>query len=433
MVRARRFRTWWLVLCLATAWTHNIWAKKAGARQAMVTASSSREPERATYTVRPNDVLSLIAQREDVSLDLLRKVNGLATDAIRPGQVLLLPSLYTVAPGDVLGVIAERRGVSVRELCRHNNLNERSLLKVGQRLIVAGGTRAPGTSDATTPPASSPKQQKPRRTTVKPSPTAEAEHYLHKVRPGEALSLIAARYTVPTKTLQELNQLGRSALIRVGQRLKIPITNANTHLTRPNAWSQYAQRNFERGRVTLKTLGGQWSGQVLDAQGGVLPDARKHIESLLASWETGSKVQITLDPRLYKLIVTVSDEFGGRPIRVVSGYRERSFARHSKHRLGRALDFSIPGVPNTALVDFLLTLPSTGVGYYPNATHVHMDARGSRMYWVDVSGPGQAPRYVHKSNRGQRAPKAVVAKAAGSASKKGSYHSAMVRLDSTRF
>jgi uncharacterized protein YcbK (DUF882 family) len=143
---------------------------------------------------------------------------------------------------------------------------------------------------------------------------------------------------------------------------------------------------------------------VLDEKGNVLPEARKRIQSLLASWETGKKVQVAIDPRLYQRIVRVSDEFGGRPLRIVSGYRERSFSRHSKHRTGRALDFSIPGVPNSVLVDFLITLPQTGVGYYPNTTHVHMDARPTRMYWVDTSGPGQAPRYVHKSTTGERAP-----------------------------
>jgi uncharacterized protein YcbK (DUF882 family) len=193
-------------------------------------------------------------------------------------------------------------------------------------------------------------------------------------------------------------------VIRVGQTLKIPVSEDNAHLTRPKAWSRYARKDFERGVVTLKTMGGKWTGRVLDAKGNVLPAAQKRIQSMLASWETGKKVQIALDPRLYRLIVTVSDEFGGRPIRVVSGYRESSYAKNSKHRLGRALDFSIPGVPNSVLVDFLLTLPNTGVGYYPNSTHVHLDARGSRMYWVDVSGPGQAPRYVHKSNTGERAP-----------------------------
>jgi LysM repeat protein len=385
---------WWPAACLAVA-SVSI-AQAAGAR--------APDERRATHTVQPGDVLSVIAQEQGVSLADLRRVNGLGADTIRPGQVLLLPTAYVVQPGDVPGVIAERHGLKLSELYRYNDLKEGSVVRVGQRLIIAGRSRsqsmptdAGGERVARGEHAAKPvNQRKPK--------APQVEYYLHEVQRNEVLSAIAARYAVPTKDLCQINRLKDAALIRVGQRLKIPVTEQNARLTRPRPWSKYARKTFERGRVTLTTPGGNWTGRVLDKAGNVLPEARQHIEVLLASWETGHRVQIALHPRLYQLIVTVSDEFGGRPIRVVSGYRERSYARDSKHRVGRALDFSIPGVPNTAIVDFLLTLPKTGVGYYPNVTHVHMDVRDHRMYWVDVSGPGQPPHYVHRSNNGQRAP-----------------------------
>ena len=71
----------------------------------------------------------------------------------------------------------------------------------------------------------------------------------------------------------------------------------------------------------------------------------------------------------------VSDTFGGRPIRVVSGHRTRSYSRFSRHKVGRAIDFSIPGVPNAVLRDYLLTFPNVGVSYYPNSSFVHFDVR----------------------------------------------------------
>ncbi len=396
------FRTSWLSVCLAVAWINS----------ARATEARTPAPTRATYTVQAGDALSVIAEQQGVSLALLRKVNDVSSDTIRAGQVLVLPTLYEVKPGDVLGTIAERHRVPLNELYLHNDLHEGSVLKVGQRLIIPGGTRDPSAATRAVPD--------------------QGEFYVHEVRPGEALSVIAARYEVPTKELCQINQVNDAALIRVGQRLNIPVTDTNAHLTRPKSWSKYARRNFKRGTVTLTTQGGNWTGKVMDDKGNVLPEARKHIQSLLASWETGKKVQVALHPRLYELIVTVSDEFGGRPIRVVSGYRQRSYARHSKHRVGRALDFSIPGVPNTAVVDFLLTLPNTGVGYYPNTTHVHMDARASRMYWVDVSGPGQSPRYVHKSNTGERSPAVSAAKSTRRGLRSNASGSVMARLDRRR-
>ena len=44
----------------------------------------------------------------------------------------------------------------------------------------------------------------------------------HRVRQGETLSTIARRYGVSVGALQQENRLGRSTLIRIGQRLEIP-------------------------------------------------------------------------------------------------------------------------------------------------------------------------------------------------------------------
>jgi hypothetical protein len=78
---------------------------------------------------------------------------------------------------------------------------------------------------------------------------------------------------------------------------------------------------------------------------------------------------------------------------VVSGFRRESYAISSRHRRSQALDFSIPGVPNEVLRDFLLSIGTVGVGYYPHSSFVHLDVRGELVYWVDYSGPGEQPRY----------------------------------------
>ena len=80
---------------------------------------------------------------------------------------------------------------------------------------------------------------------------------------------------------------------------------------------------------------------------------------------------------------------------IVSGYRPRSAG--SYHQVARALDFRIDGVKNEALVAFCKTLPDTGCGYYPNSLFVHMDVRepgAGHVAWIDISRPGEPPRYV---------------------------------------
>ena len=51
-----------------------------------------------------------------------------------------------------------------------------------------------------------------------------------------------------------------------------------------------------------------------------------------------------------------------RPLRVVSGFRKRSFYSDSRHPRSEAVDFSIPGVPNAVLRQYLLLLEDVGVG-----------------------------------------------------------------------
>lgn len=136
------------------------------------------------------------------------------------------------------------------------------------------------------------------------------------------------------------------------------------------------------------------------------PKAPKPKESLEAlSRKTGDDVAPgvrRLDSRLVERLELAVDHFrkdgkDGAPARVilVSGYRPRS--ARSYHQLGRALDFRIDGVTNEALVAFCKTLPDTGCGYYPNSLFVHMDVRNAgtgHIAWIDISRPGEAPRYV---------------------------------------
>lgn len=386
------------------------------------------ERPRSEYVVKQGDALSLIAVRVGVPLKTLLKVNRLERDdKIRGGQVLALPITYQVVEGDVLGKVAERHGVSLSRLCRDNNISPSDVLNVGQQLLIAGGyssRQAPtaGASKVATPaslsrrggakPSSSGKdtnaglaKAKARKAAVASPPKRKPEYVVHRVRQGEVLSRIAQRFLVKSSELQQLNKIGKRSLIRVGQSLKIPVTKANRHVTQPDPlppWKKYALKNFTRGYIKLRAHQRQWQGQAFDKRGKLLASAKRAIHSMLGAWSPNRRV--ALSPRLIRLVVQVSDEFGGRPIRVVSGYRRFSHARFSKHKVGRALDFSIPGVPNAAVRDFLLTLPSVGVGYYPNSTHVHIDDRSRRMYWVDISRPGKAPRYVHKSRTGKKRP-----------------------------
>ncbi|MDP9149813.1 MAG: DUF882 domain-containing protein [Myxococcota bacterium] len=105
------------------------------------------------------------------------------------------------------------------------------------------------------------------------------------------------------------------------------------------------------------------------------------------------------DARIVERLAQVIERFhaaGETPqVILVSGYRRRG--EGSYHSVGRAVDFRVAGVTNEALVAICRTLPDTGCGYYPNSGFVHMDVRdpgAGHVSWIDVSRPGQPPRYV---------------------------------------
>jgi uncharacterized protein YcbK (DUF882 family) len=149
-------------------------------------------------------------------------------------------------------------------------------------------------------------------------------------------------------------------------------------------------------------------GQPMAGKKLLTTDAASTMRDLFVSLRGGQKEEVSAE--LVELLVFLSDAFGGRQMCLVSGYRypndNRPGAKKSQHALGTAADIVILGIPNHLLAEYLLWLrdesdspyrDKIGVGFYPNAYHVHVDVRGFPAYWVDLSGPTQSPQYLSGS------------------------------------
>jgi uncharacterized protein YcbK (DUF882 family) len=254
--------------------------------------------------------------------------------------------------------------------------------------------------------------------------SASAHEIVHVVARGQTLGVIAKRYHVTVGAIREANGLKPWERLRPGQELTIPgdgpakgkDAGKKGKADKPEkpekgkadkpgkkgakgkeaekADASFAKGPKRRGYVRLVRGPDKLEVQLMGRRGHLAPAGLTGLGKILRFAPTGEKT--TIDARLAALVVEVSDHFGGRPLHVVSGYRPYTPAQytpHSNHNLGRAMDFSVEGIPNTVLRDYCRTFRNAGVGFYPNSTFVHLDVRAGKAYWVDYSRPGEAPHY----------------------------------------
>ncbi len=211
---------------------------------------------------------------------------------------------------------------------------------------------------------------------------------VHVVEKGEKIDDLAKKYGVTAKSIATANKLKDPKSLKVGAKLVIPGAKPS---------KGYEAKPKVPGRVTLVRFGTSETQQiqVVTKKGKLVPGVLPRIARMMRFAKLN--IEHPIDPKLVQLIAKVSDHFGGRPIEIVSGFRPKTptqYTPHSNHNVGRAIDMRVRGVPNEVVRDHCRTYKNTGVGYYPNSLFVHFDVRAKSTFWVDLSKPGEAPKYV---------------------------------------
>ena len=111
-------------------------------------------------------------------------------------------ALHTVRSGDTLSSIAIIYGASIDAITAANELEEGSLLSVGQQLIIPLAPKTP-------------------LPTLASSPTPASRLITHTVESGDTLLGISAQYGSTVDDIMRSNGIGRADLLRVGQVLVI--------------------------------------------------------------------------------------------------------------------------------------------------------------------------------------------------------------------
>jgi len=201
----------------------------AASAEETVTPAITITPSTIDYYVQEGDTIAFIAEKFDISIETVRRLNYLPDDNIFVGQILQMPFQegvtaegvptatpepfrYTVTAGDSLSAISQQFGASSVAIMEANEMSDPNSLFVGQRLVIPGyATAAPSTTAS---------QGAGTASTAETAPTES--NVTHIVQPGDTLSAIAQAYGVESAVLINANNIANGNQLRVGQKLVIP-------------------------------------------------------------------------------------------------------------------------------------------------------------------------------------------------------------------
>ncbi len=182
-----------------------------------------------THIIQSGDTPWLLSQRFDVSLDQLLAINGMNQyTVLYVGQSIKIPKLvgskdaagesgqyqdYIVKSGDTPWLLSQRFGIDLSEFLRINNLNEASILYIGQTL------RIPFTNNV------QPIEPiEPTEPTEQPQGTEPYITYItHTVQHNDSAWNLSVDYGIPMFELLKVNNISENDTLYDGQKLTIPV------------------------------------------------------------------------------------------------------------------------------------------------------------------------------------------------------------------
>ncbi|WP_096085857.1 LysM peptidoglycan-binding domain-containing protein [Agaribacterium haliotis] len=190
------------------------------------------------HTIKSGETLSHIANKYQVSVATLQSVNRIRGHNIRAGKTLLVPQAsrgdayyshssdqrlarkqasgakngktrieHTVTSGDSFWSLSRKYGPSSSAIARWNNMAAKDTLKIGQKLVIW------------TEQADSKQLALVDRKHTVPSSEALTRKLNYRVRSGDSLSKIAAKFNVGIDDLLKWNTLSGSSYLQPGQRI----------------------------------------------------------------------------------------------------------------------------------------------------------------------------------------------------------------------
>ncbi|MBR1718015.1 MAG: LysM peptidoglycan-binding domain-containing protein [Bacilli bacterium] len=184
-------------------------------------------PATDSYVVKQGDTLYSISKKLGVSVDELKTLNNLTSNALRVGQTLLIPTnnviedTYIVKQGDTLYSISRMTGISIDDIRRINNLDS-DILSIGQVILLKDNNM-------------------------------DSNYVEYVVKKGDNLYSISKIYGITQKELMEINNL-KSNMLSIGQVLLVPSNGieSTTYIVKPGDTLYQIARNYNTTVDNLK-------------------------------------------------------------------------------------------------------------------------------------------------------------------------------------
>jgi len=243
--------------------------------------SPPENAEPIAYTIKAGDNLWNISRKYGVSVEVMFSVNNIKEkDLLSLGQKIEIPAIgggvsssnqkqeatiitYTVVKGDTLWSISQRYDVKMNSIISTNNLKEISRLSIGQKLKLPITNMDIAKAEGY-------------------DQDAEAEEIIYYVKKGESLWSISREYNVKLESIIAANSITDSSKISTGQQLRIPnVPGARSNIcnfiwpVRGRITSPYGMRVIS-GRKDFHAgidIGGPTGTNIVAAESGIVSHA----------------------------------------------------------------------------------------------------------------------------------------------------------------
>jgi len=223
MMMGSKRRFFFLFLFLINVWVSTAWAE-------------------SYHVVESGDTLWSISRRYQIPLAKLLQLNNLTEKSIlRVGMKIKLEegsseAVYQVKAGDTLWGISRKFNIPISSLLKANGLSEKSVLRVGQKIVLPSSGKESVT-------------------------LAASSSVTHIVKEGESLWLISRLYGVDMDSIMKANHLTANSILSIGMKLTIPQVRVASASAKEESYEVYRIQSGDtlwgisrRYRVSLQDL-----------------------------------------------------------------------------------------------------------------------------------------------------------------------------------